>query len=728
VARVDVTSILCACDALRDFGTRFAALDNAPANVFVTGAPAVASATTPAAAALFSVVAALLLGAWVAGAACGGPRAEAAFAGALRARGAGALVDGAEGGGAFEGGAKVFPEGAVAAAVVPRHLEAVVARLDALRAAQASPAVPAPPAPAPQPTFATLRALAARRLRGGDLGALSALSFFSPRRTFYRPSAHSSPSGGLLAAALFHGLLLTLAATAGLYARVFAAPAARGPAVVSFSPPLAPLSGARFAALVFFSGAVGGACVVALHAALRAAARFRFEARFPALAKELRARAAFAAGVELAARGRWPRDPGAALPLPPGFESESAFSGWLLGGWLWWRRGGSGAAVAPEAPPSPAPPGCTTPRSLLFALDGALERRRAGWGGAANARAATLLGTALPHALTLFCAYYACAFGLRNGADAAGALLGAWAAGLAVWALTLQPAAAFALCWAELTGWGGGALLPLWARAPEPSPSLCSLSAAEAPAAAVAGGSAAGRVHPVEALLEAPLLTAPPLRTLFADGDGGAAAFTMYTALRGGGAVKGARSSDSGGEDPVYAANNTAPAAEGVLPTPSQPPAPAPAPPAAGPPLELAVLRMPPRPLAQPPATPASIGRFSLRPPPAFPSAAAAAAAAALALPPPRRSVSLPLPPTALLPNAARLWEARARFAGTGAAVLAAGRGFPGGPSQAPLYPPFAAGALAVRPRPPLWPRAPGGRLVFTSLWKLGGAALPPRG
>ena len=48
VARVDATSILCACDALRDFGTRFAALDNAPANVFVTAAPAVATATAPA--------------------------------------------------------------------------------------------------------------------------------------------------------------------------------------------------------------------------------------------------------------------------------------------------------------------------------------------------------------------------------------------------------------------------------------------------------------------------------------------------------------------------------------------------------------------------------------------------------------------------------------------------------------------------------------------------------
>jgi hypothetical protein len=728
VARVDVTSILCACDALRDFGTRYAALDNAPANVFVTGAPSVGAALTPAAAALFAAVAVLLGGVWCAGCSCSGGdrRAERAFAGAMRADvearaleavGWGDLLEGVEGGplGGVNEGVKALP--------APPALRVVEEALAAVDAAQAPSSPPpgarlgtvaaaaaerlsracatAPPAPPPLPLPpATLLAIAARHLASGALGALSAASpppLCAPARLF-RPAAFSSARGGLLAAALFHGLLLTLAVTAGLYARVFAAPAARGPSVVSFSPPLAPLSGGRFAALVFFSAAVGGVCVALLHEALLGtAARAHFFARFPRLAGELYTRAAFSAGMEAAGGGRraWAliaRAGGGALqlPLPYGFETEHAFAGWLMGVWGFrWAARSGGAAVAPfPAPLTAAPPaGFTTPRTLLARLESIAARWRRRRALRARRAAAAVFGTLLPHLLSLFCAYYTVAFGLRNGAEAGGALLGAWAAGVAVWVCALQPLASLAAAAAPPLL---PLLLPPWALPPAPSAALSRLAAVAAPRAAAAAAGA----HPVVALLEAPLPGAPPLRALLGApaGDGQAAAALLWALrveaqqrggvewVKGGAAATQLDSSGSGASDPLPDGGGSAP----LTPATRSTPAPAPPSPPSSPPKPRTPLRSPSAPLpsrmptpafhSPPAATPRLLMRPRWPPPPRFANSAAADAAALLSRPPPR-GFPLPLAPApAALHNAARLWEARVRFLGAGAAVVGTAR------------------------------------------------------
>jgi len=102
------------------------------------------------------------------------------------------------------------------------------------------------------------------------------------------------------------------------------------------------------------------------------------------------------------------------------------------------------------------------------------------------------------------------------------------------------------------------------------------------------------------------------------------------------------------------------------------------------------------------------------------PNPSAAAAAAALLAARPQRAASLPAPPA--LAKAARVWEARARFTGAGAAVVGAPpRGAPPAASGA-FFPPFLAGAIgAPRPRLPLSARPPGVRLQATPLQRLGG-------
>jgi len=481
---------------------------------------------------------------------------------------------------------------------------------------------------------------------------------------------------------------------------VFAAPAARGPTVVSISPPLAPLSGGRFAALVFFSAAVGGVCVALLHGALLGpAARAHFFARFPRLAGELLTRAAFSAGVEAAGGGRraWAlvaRAGGGALPLPLpyGFDTEDAFAGWLMGVWgLRWAARSGGAAVAPLPEPlTAAPPaGFTTPRTLLARLESIAAQWRRRRALRARRAAAAVLGTILPHLLSLFCAYYTVAFGLRHGAEAGGALLGAWVSGKAVWVCALQPLASLAAAAAPPLL---PLLLPPWALPPAPSAALSRLAAVAAPRAAAAAAGA----HPVVALLEAPLPGAPPLRALLGApaGDGQAAAALLWALrveaqqrggvewVKGGEAATPMDSSGSRVSDPLPDGGGSAP--QTLPPAPRSKPAPAPPPPPSSPLKPRTPLRSPTAPLPSRmptpvfPSPPAAAPRLLMRPrwppPPRVAHSAAADAAALLARPPPR-GFPLPIAPApAALQNAARLLEARARFLGAGAAVVGTAR------------------------------------------------------
>ena len=131
VAAVQVTSILCACDHLADFGTRYATLDNAPPRVFVTAAPGLGFAVLPPAAALLALVAGVLA-CMCGAAACGqGGRGAAdraaRFTAALRGDSEVAALQGLGGGTgwaeldvapAAKGGARVVPLGEGGAAAV----------------------------------------------------------------------------------------------------------------------------------------------------------------------------------------------------------------------------------------------------------------------------------------------------------------------------------------------------------------------------------------------------------------------------------------------------------------------------------------------------------------------------------------------------------------------------------------------------------------------------------
>ena len=57
-------SMVCACDHFADFGTRYAALDNAPVNVFVAGAPALLPSTFAPALLLFVTISAIVTCMW----------------------------------------------------------------------------------------------------------------------------------------------------------------------------------------------------------------------------------------------------------------------------------------------------------------------------------------------------------------------------------------------------------------------------------------------------------------------------------------------------------------------------------------------------------------------------------------------------------------------------------------------------------------------------------------
>jgi hypothetical protein len=443
VARVDVTSILCACDRLADFGTRFAALDDAPPYVFVAPAPVLALRAVAPPAALYATLALLLAGALACGVG-GGARADAAatarwaaalaaapdvrFAVALREACGEEWVGDAVGGGGGGGSAKVGPallEGgsggdgaptavpAAVAALLPRRLRAAAAAAQALAAPPLPPPHPisapefaaaaarlaaaagarAPPArtlaaPAAPPPWATLALhLAAAALRaethGPTLLTLARCVACRPRR-FVAASALGGCGGGHPVAAA-HALLLALGAAAALYARAFGraaggVPAALAPAAASTAP-LAPLAPAALAATAVAAAALAGAAAAALRAAGGEAARAAAAARFPSLTRELSRRAAFRRALAWA---EWPEGGGGAPLLVHPFAAREVPDAPP-------PRGGAAALAAalfsgdgaPRAAPAPPPEPAAALAAWLL------------WGAAAPLRAPAALLPAL---------------------------------------------------------------------------------------------------------------------------------------------------------------------------------------------------------------------------------------------------------------------------------------------------------------------------------------------
>jgi len=541
VARADLTSIVCACDHLADFGTRFAALDSAPPRVFVGAAPRLAFAPFASAAALYAVVALLLCGTGCAPAAgARGARAAAAAAVAALERDPEVallrfLQSAKEGSSARdwaldewrargEGGAsaKVAPAGG---ASEPLQQQAPAHPLCASLPLLATPPLPAPPAPggALAPWAAALRAaaanpppappaeaaaplaplaLAAARLRHGAHGAslLGALSC-RPRASFAGWADYASPSGGLLRAAVGHTLLLLLGATAVLYARVFGVTARGGS---TLTPPLEPLAGGGLLLTALAGAVVGAALAGAARAAAGAGAAAFFAARFPRLEREARTRAAFAAAAALLARESGARaltgdEP---LPLPTGVApSPAAYAAWLLSP-LAPLAASLGGATTGGALSEPA---VVTLRTLLPALEAAAAAALPLRGARPPPRAPLALAAAAPWAASLFAAYYAVLFGMRHGAGAAGSLLAASALAAAIYFAAVQPLwAAAAAAW---DAGGGAAALVV--------PALEAAGGAGAAAAARAAPGAAALSRLQLATLALPGAPPPPFSLLF---------------------------------------------------------------------------------------------------------------------------------------------------------------------------------------------------------------------
>jgi hypothetical protein len=513
VARVDLTSIICACDALRDFGMRYAALDDAPLRVFVSAAPTVRTSLFPAAALLYAAMGVVLCCMGACGVVgCGGRKnAQAAILEAMRADGEVVLLrllrswEEREVGGAAvapipppipasDGKAKnnrAPPPGArgalllrarewLAAGVVaapplcgapqggvgaPLRLRPWADALRAAAAASAAAAAHAPPSaerPYIAPTVSEVVALAGARLRAGAHGP--ALSHFASLPTLCRGHA----AGGDGAALLGHSLLLCIAVTAALYAKVFGAAST---AVVSLRPPLAPISGGVLLSLSLTAAVALGVVLGALQWARAASAAAALRERFPALAEEDARRASFAAAVRNAGED-W------------GALREGALR----------RRGGA----------------------------------LGGEGGAASrvfARLAPHVGALATWAASAFSVYYAATFGARNGAAPSNALVGAASLAAALRLLVAQPAWAVADAAAALVWRGRAPLSVAGAPVPPLAPALAAraavayaAAAALTPAseedAALSGGAWGWLEGPFRLLLHVatgePLLTQPP--------------------------------------------------------------------------------------------------------------------------------------------------------------------------------------------------------------------------
>ncbi len=501
VARVDLTSVLCACDHLADFGTRFAALDDAPLRVFVTAAPNVQFYLLSSAGLLFGVLAAVLCAMGAGGLAARGASGErgarAALLSALRADAEVVLL------GRLGAWSEAAPRrfGASAAAVAPHPAKPPAsaehplgsatdaddngARDALLRLAKgwlwagavatpplrgplgASSGLALPPAAAPlRPWAEALRFSATSAAAGAGSTApgaspppapsvsdVAALSLARLRAGAHGPAlfhvaalpaacAGRRGGGGGGGALLGHALLLGLGVTAALYAKVFGR---LSTAVVSLRPPLAPIGGGALVALAFASAAALGVLLGALMWLRAESAAAALRLQFPALAAEDELRRAFSVAV----RGA-------------GSDWASLREGALV----------LDARVREREPPPP---------SLAERL-----AAHAGW--------------AVTWGASAFSVYYCVSFGVRNGAAPANALVGAAALAAALRFALLQPSwatldAAAALSWRAFSAGVAEAAVP---------PLLPALVArATAAAACAGGGDARARLDAGDAVLSA---------------------------------------------------------------------------------------------------------------------------------------------------------------------------------------------------------------------------------
>ena len=344
VAEVGITSVVCACDRLADFGTRYAALPQARAGVYAASSPVAMTTKLPSAAILFAAVALLL-----AALACNGgggvaklrrERAvayghalskdgEIALARAL-AGGAALPIDrdvGKGGGGGGKVGGKVVPsslstcggEEVIGGFSIPPPA-ALALLLNSQRTS--SPAIPAPLLKAllregltdPQRVeiyTAVRKALRAKSLWDEAASAIRVPSkppalFTTVSATLSSPTApphpvharcgrrsvarfasndYASADGGLRFAFSFHVSLVTLGFGAVFYAWALSPP---GAVVV-----IPTLSGPAAAALAATIATIAACYAIALYALTSAGARAYSAWRWPGAAGEVARRAAF---------------------------------------------------------------------------------------------------------------------------------------------------------------------------------------------------------------------------------------------------------------------------------------------------------------------------------------------------------------------------------------------------------------------------------------------------